>query len=425
MVERLAGDLKFYTAHAVTLGTQDHYSPELQNFGDFAEWLQPPLPEDMFDVTRHTREQMNAVIMYYSLFLRRFGVGLKRDQNNQPMPMLSATISNKITGLIDCLGKCDGTLVTWLHRDRICPTEMSRALKGMNRIDHILRGHADLFCKLPAGMQFVEELILTIGNVYAGNLQMIMIYSVLALVEYMFGARTYQVMVKSKIAHMPEPGACVPCGPSGDPLNLTTLDALERTASCHSARVCDVQFNWPNSKSLFAYQWNELPDEIPDSISMYGTEKNNPFGTKHPSSIMINPHLPGSSQLCLVTMLYSWIKNTPARNADQFLFIGASDTQFMKLIKLTAKHVGYPEDRTVNTSLRIGCESATTQGLLDLTQTQMSLIVQDHQHWLTPHGSAPYHISQLVNGVLKTIQLYHRATTSIQDVLVRFCRRTR
>ena len=378
------------------------------------------MPENIFDKTVHSPTEMKQALLYYALWMRTNRTGNTKDQFGKPMQLLSTTISNIISAFTHMLGELDPDLIPLLHRDRLQPNVLTKTLKGMNRFDNVMRGHHDRFCKIPAGIEFVEQLLAWIAAYYQNEPAMLSLYSILALFEYMFGGRTFECCVKTGVVHLPD---CVPINDGDTDYHPSFVD-MERTASIHSVRYEDVQFMWPDGTTLFAYDVHGLAAKtgFPDAIYLYGTQKNNQYGTHHPSCIVVNPQLEGCSSLCLVTMMYRWILRTKPNTSRDFVFRGAHDHQFTEFIKNTADMVGLPRHRMHATSLRIGCESATTPELLDMTEQQARLLVQHHQHWLRPDGSKPYHISQLRPGVVKTAQLLRWKTTSISDTKSRFNR---
>jgi hypothetical protein len=290
----------------------------------------------------------------------------------------------------------------------------------MHKEDLVLRGPKDSYCKIPAGIQFVEAAIRRIQDTLPND--MLESYCCAILFEYIYGSRTYEALVKTGIAHI---DGCHPINPTTI-LTNPTMTELERTATVHSVRLEDVQLHWTSRNlTLTADQGHKMPKDIaPDSATLFGTSKNNPQGFSTPSTIMTNPHLPGSSQFCLVLGLYQMIINNlhRSRSAKDFLFAGVHDHLLRDIVKKTAIDVHLDPARIHLTSLRIGCESATTPSILDNTEEIMGKLARSHQHWISPKGNTPYHVSQMHPGLLKTIQLYHLATTSIADCIARFMR---
>ena len=375
----------------------------------------PPIPEDIFNRNTHTITDMKLVFLYYACWIRRHP-GRTFDQHGNKMNILEGTVTNRLSALTHCLSQHDPQLRTDLHRDRNTPTILTTTLKGMGRIDNILRGHIDQFCKIPAGMEFVMSMLAVIAAEYTNNPDLLALYSILTLFEYMFGCRTHEALIDTHIAHKP---GCVPV--NGE-INLADfeLELEETSASIHTVRWDHLQFVWPDGRSCLG---SNIPhNDCPEALVMYGTSKNNPTGSKHPGKIMINPHLPGSAPVCLVREMFYWAKSLPNKTSQGFIFQGATDVRLSQLIKQTAIVEHLPPTRMHITSLRIGCVSASTRPTLDMSSEQLSLLVQNHQHWLTPGGSSSYHADQLIDGVVKTVQLYHTGSTTLNDTRTRFNR---
>ena len=377
--------------------------------------MEPPIPEDIFNRTTRPSSEMRLAIMFYALWIREKD-GRTFDQWHRKMKILSGSISNRVSALIKGLGNLDGELPAILRRDRATPTMLTTQLKGMGNQDKALRGHFDRFCKIPLGMEFVMSLLAVIAAEYRDNPAMLSLYSILSLWEYMLGTRTHEALIKTGLAYKPY---CLPV--DGD-INLLdpTWEYVETSASIHSATWKDIQFMWADGRSRLGHE--QLYDDCPDCFHVYGTTKNNPTGTKHPSTIMVNPHFPGSANVCLVKELHTWARSLPQRQALQFVFLGAHELQFNQLIKQTARVERLPDNRCFPTGLRIGCESATTSTLMNMTSEQVQVIVQHHQNWRTLCDSAPYHVNQLVDGVIKTILLLHLGTTTLEHTRLRYCR---
>ena len=124
-----------------------------------------------------------------------------------------------------------------------------------------------------------------------------------------------------------------------------------------------------------------------------------------------------------MTELYLYCINHPNRAGTEPFFAGAHNSQFTNIMKRVGTTLGYPPNRIHTTSLRCGCASATTVSLLDMSQQKVTAIAQNHQHWLTPRGNQPYHYDMLMNGVVKTCQLYDYRANNIAEVLARFVSR--
>ena len=379
----------------------------------------PPIPENIFDLSVYTPDVMREYILFFSIWLRENKQGRTYDQYHRKMAMLSDSISNIISNLHGALGELDYNLIPLLSRDRSRPTIQTKVLTGMKRIDATLRGHRDRFCTIPCGIAFVELMLIAIAEIYATDLTLRILYSLVTVFEYMLGDRTYEVFVKNSNAHNHLP-ACV----SIEQLEYDpSYPEVQEAASIHSVVIEDIQFGWPNGQILLASETNKLPPEYPDRMFVYGSKKNNPFGTKSPTTIVVNPLLPNSSPLCLVTEMYTYIKNNPRRASTEKLFQGVHNHQFTKIMKQVAVQIGYPPDRIHTTSFRCGCASATTSDSLNMIQQQLTTITQHHQQWLTPRGSLPYHYDMLMDGVVKTCQLYDYRANNFAYVLARFVTR--
>ena len=419
MVAQFANDIKRNAATDISLGTRKRYEPELQAFAKFALWLDVPLPEDIFS-SRSSIEDIHQVLLSYALYLRRHGESRTRDMFGKTMPMQSDTITSKISALIHEIAVHDPDLGAILKRHKDHPTALTAQLASMKQDDHLLRGEKDRYRKLPAGMEFIMATLNVIKVLLPPDIQRL--YSVTILFEYGFGGRTYQTLVRPGHAHLPH------CPPDNeDYMNQSTLiEQLEQSASIHSVKNSDITFNYLRRQPQRFYTLNQardMPDEPPDSISVYGTQKQHQSGVEYPSTIFQNPHLEGSAPVCLVKEMHKWVRVTPNRAANDFVFIGAHDSLVNKIIKETAKAVGYDPARTFISSIRIGCASASTTGIFDMSQQIIDQLVQHYQQWKCPSGPGPYRITQLDEGLIKTIQLYHLGTTSIAYVIARFIER--
>ena len=420
MVDEFAADAKRNAAHRLTKSTRKQYGPEMKSFGRFATYLRIPLPENIFAPNAATLDDLHEVLKSYALYLRREGESRTHDMDGHPMHMLSATIASKISALIDDIRSHNQPLGAALERHKDKPTALSYQLSALHQEDQLLRGELDSYRKLPIGIQFIEHSIALIPTLVHSSL--VSAYTVTLLFEFVFGPRTYQVLVRSGIAHLNN------CPPT-DNEHLTIprdLDALEDAAGIHSVKNSDVLFNYLelNPPRFFTLdQARLMPPYPPTSISVFGTQKQHQGGVEHPSIICQNPHLPGSANVCLVTSMHAYIKATPDRAAHGFVFSEVKSPLMTKVIKTTAQQVGYDPRRTFLSSIRIGCASASTADIFDMDQDMVNRLVQYHQQWKTPAGSAPYRVSQLDASLVKTIQLMNLSTTSIAYVIARFITR--
>jgi hypothetical protein len=234
------------------------------------------------------------------------------------------------------------------------------------------------------------------------------LYRTVTLFEFTTGGRTHETFPISRVN-------------STLPTTTATNDELDENSCIHILRANEVQFNWP-SGSLFAFEFRRFPSYPPISMNIYGTSKNNPSG-KGVTTISINPRMEGSTTMCIVTELWNWVrKRRQDLPAHEFLFLGAHDRCVRDHMRFTARRVGLDPFRIFITSLRIGCQSATTAAIHDLSQESMQRLAQQFQHWHTSGGANTYHISQFNEGFIKTIQLYHLATTTIAETIARFMR---
>ena len=158
-------------------------------------------------------------------------------------------------------------------------------------------------------------------------------------------------------------------------------------------------------------------------ISIYGTQKQHKEGVDFPSIIFKNPGLLGSANICLVQLMHQWVKQRPPQASIAFVFLEVHSTLMSNIIKTEAQAVGFDPKRTVLSGLRIACASASNPEVYNMDQESINHLIQHHQQWKTPTGSAPYRVQQLDQGLIKTIQLYYLATNSIAYVIARFITR--
>jgi hypothetical protein len=410
-VDRYSEAIRGFTKQKISYGTKKGYKPAPETFATFA--IVHGIPEDIFE---RSVEEINEVLLFYAMYLRETGKGHLRDAWGNKMSMIEQTITGKISAIIYYIGQHDNSLGAALHRKKDEPTPLSGVLSGMNRTDKLLRGDTDRYKKIPAGIEFAQETRKTI-TLTITDPRLAEMYYVLVILEYMIGPRTMEFCVAPKVKRLTQKI-------TETSQSTPTIDELDKSNSIHSLTAQNLQLHWINNGrtlTLSANQAQQFPSNPPTSLTFYGTSKNNPFG-KGPTTITINPHLPGSSNICAVTETYRWLRRRGPLAANEFVFLGAHDSLFTKEIKTTATRVGLDPDKMFITSFRIGCESATTAGILDLSQEALRQLAQQFQHWHTPGGAKTYHISQFDEGLIKTIQLYHLATTSIDETIARFMR---
>ncbi len=418
MVGQFAADVKHNAAHHLALGTRRQYNPALQSFGEFAQSLAIPLPETIFAPGESTIDDLHLILRSYAIYLRQHGESRTHDMMDRPMHMLATTIASKVSALVEAIRKFNPQLGVLLTGDKDRPTPTTYQISAMHQEDLYLRGENDRHRKLPLGIEFIGRAIQVIPSMVPTSL--ITAYVVTLLFEYVFGGRTYQYLVKSGHSHLPN------C-PSTEDENLSpSLDDLEEAASIHTIRNNDVIFGYESTTPSQYYnltQVRQMPDYPPDWVSVFGTQKQHPGGVDFPTVVCQNSHLPGSANICLVQLLHQYVKSTPDRTAHAFVFSGIKSKLMAAIIKKTASLVGFDPHRTVLSGIRIGCASSSTAALFDMSQDMVDQLIQHHQQWKTPTGPTPYRVTQIDSGLVKTIQLYHLATTSIAYVIARFIAR--
>ena len=372
LVGKYAAAAQQHAAKRVGSSTREKYGPEVTVFARYA--ASNNIPEDIFDTSQFRLSDMCQVLLYYAEFCRQEITGNTYDYYGRKMDLLSTTISNKISAIIYWIESNDLSLGASLRQWRNNPSELTSVLSGMRKEDLTLRGPKDSYCKIPAGIQFVEAAIRRIIDTLPNDI--VEIYCVAILFEFIFGTRTYETLVKTGVAHIEG------CHPINDNTVLTnpTMAELERTASVHSVRLHDIQLHWiERNLTLTADEGHKMPNDTPpDAVTLFGTSKNNQQGFANPSTIMSNPHLPGSSQFCLVLGLWNMIINNQQRNraSNDFLFAGVHDHLLRDIVKKTAVDVHIEPSRMHLSSLRIGCESATTPDIFDNTAEIMGQLAR-------------------------------------------------
>ena len=86
---------------------------------------------------------------------------------------------------------------------------------------------------------------------------------------------------------------------------------------------------------------------------------------------------------------------------------------------MIATRVGLDPARCHIRGLRIGCCSATTPEVLDIATALAQGVRQAAQGW-APGGAAPYTREDVTVGVLKSRQLYVKATNNVADTRQRY-----
>ena len=377
---------------------------------------------DIFDTSRYSLATIKQILIFYALYVRETGHGLTYTfRTHLPMPILATTISSKISAIIYLIGIHDSSLGECLHAWRQHRGSITDQISAMNRDDLILRGPKDAWCRIPVGLEFVEHLVaMVFKSPRLFSPAMRTMYVVIVLFEWFLGCRTREVFAPSK--QIPAYEFCPATTAADNDINLE-LNYLEASASIHAAQNCHVQFFWAAENCFYcAHQVRQWPDGVPDEVILYATQKNNPQGTTSPSNIIKNPQLPGYSSICLVTALSTWLRTRPNQGAHDYLFLGAHDKVFRSLVKDTAKEDHFDETRTHIASIRMGCASASTTNIFDMSEEVMARLVQHCQHWRSRSGIKPYKIEQLQEGAVKTLQLLYKGTSTNASILARFCR---
>ena len=356
------------------------------------------------------RHLLNFGATFTGRIMESFAVHLRQrmklDANLSPprmRPILGAYINSLISGVVKWVAIRNPTISHQLRTPRL-----ASIIDAFNREDIETRGPDDAHCVIPLSCEFLVRVLIALDARFHNDPRSRIRYRALAIGEYVFGARVYELIDRDR-------GLGSPASPDTD-----------RPVLNHAALVRDILFRvHPDDNTqlwVSAQQVATTHAQFRISvITLYHDHtKNKPRGTA-PISVWYNPH-GHDAPFCAVDAFATYARTfCTSAPPETKLFANATASVLRDAIKDVARAAGLPPLRAHIRGFRSGCCMATSPDVLADPDALAARVQQQYQGW-AEGGQRPYAKGLMGLGQLKSTDLYDITINPITDLVARYTR---